>query len=357
MHTADFDYPLPPDLIAQSPAARRDGSRLLVVNRADGTLAHRRFQELPALLRPDDLLVFNDSKVIPARLRGTKPDSGGEVELLLVEETACNEWWAMVRPGKRVRPGTRIQLRGNDGLPTPVEVVALGKNAEGHCHVQFTGTPNILEELSRLGETPLPPYIERQTGLETTDTDRYQTVYARTPGSVAAPTAGLHFTPEILLAIRALGVETHFLTLHVGLGTFAPVKVEDIQQHVMHEERYNVSAVTARAVNAAKEAGRRVIAVGTTSARVLESQAAEHGGQLKSGSGRTRIFIHPPCPFRIADALLTNFHLPQSTLLMLISAFADPGGMQGRELILQAYAEAVQERYRFFSFGDAMFLQ
>jgi S-adenosylmethionine:tRNA ribosyltransferase-isomerase len=301
--------------------------------------------------------VLNDSRVIPARLRGVKPGTGGEVELLLVEETARNEWWAMARPGKRIRPGTRIELRDRQGKPSGITAVALGKNAEGHVHLRFEGVDDLQAALPVIGEVPLPPYIGREPGEHhPQDAERYQTVYARPGGSVAAPTAGLHFTPELLAQLRAGGVETCFVTLHVGLGTFAPVKAEHVADHVMHAERYELGEETARKVRAAKAAGRRVIAVGTTSVRVLETVAAEHGGQIKGQSGSTRIFIHPPCRFQVVDALLTNFHLPQSTLLMLVSAFAAPGETRGRELILSAYAEAVRERYRFFSYGDAMLI-
>ena len=278
------------------------------------------------------------------------------MELLLVEESAPNEWWTLLRPGKRVRPGTEIHLTWNSGQASDVRAVVQEKNAEGHCLVRFTGTANILGELDALGEIPLPPYIERAVGAE--DDARYQTVFAQPVGSVAAPTAGLHFTPQLLDELRTRGVQIHFVTLHVGLGTFAPVKAEKLADHVMHEERFELPATTAAAINAAKREGRRVIAVGTTTVRVLESaaQLSAFNFQLSASQGRTRIFIHPPYQFRIVDALLTNFHLPQSTLLMLVSAFAAPGELRGRELILSAYAEAVRERYRFFSYGDAMLI-
>jgi S-adenosylmethionine:tRNA ribosyltransferase-isomerase len=354
VRTSDFDYPLPPELIAQTPAARRDASRLLVLDRATGSVAHQRFPDLLLHLRPGDVLVLNDSRVIPARLRGVKPETGGEVELLLTGETSPNEWWCLVRPGKRIRPGTRIVLLDHKRRRTGIEATALGKNAEGHCHVRFTGTASLRDELDELGEMPLPPYIGRPAGAD--DEVRYQTVYARPEGSVAAPTAGLHFTPEMLARIRKLGVQTHFVTLHVGLGTFAPVKADRIEDHVMHEERYEVGAETAAVIEAARAAGGRIIAVGTTSVRVLETVAAAHDGRIVAGSGRTRIFIHPPFRFRVVDALLTNFHLPQSTLLMLVSAFAAPDETRGREMLLAAYAGAVRERYRFFSYGDAMLI-
>ena len=356
MRTSDFDYPLPPELIAQSPAATRDGSRLLSLHRSEARIEHGRFRDLTNHLRAGDVLVLNNSRVIRARLRGLKPASGGQVELLLVEEVAPNEWWTLLRPGKRVRTGTEIQLVTNTGTASSVRAVVLEKNAEGHCRVRFTGTPNIFDELESHGEIPLPPYIERAAGAE--DDARYQTVFAQPAGSVAAPTAGLHFTPALLDALRTRGVHVHFVTLHVGLGTFAPVKSETLAGHVMHEERFELPDATAGAINAAKREGRRVIAVGTTTVRVLESAAAlsTPNSQLSTQRGRTRIFIHPPFQFRVVDALLTNFHLPQSTLLMLVSAFTAPGELRGRELMLAAYTEAVRERYRFFSYGDAMLI-
>ncbi len=355
--TADFDYALPPELIAQTPAVERDASRLLVLHRAGGRVEHRRFRDVLDYLRAGDVLVFNNSRVLRARLRGHKPASGGQVELLLVEEVGTNEWWTLLRPGKRVRAGTEIHLLNLAGSVSPVRAVVQEKNAAGHCRVRFTGTPDILNELETLGEIPLPPYIERTAGAE--DDARYQTVYAQPAGSVAAPTAGLHFTPQLLEELRARGVLINFVTLHVGLGTFAPVKAEHLADHVMHEERFELPATTAEAINAAKREGRRVIAIGTTTVRVLESAAAALStlnSQLSTQRGRTRIFIHPPWQFRVVDALLTNFHLPQSTLLMLVSAFAAPGALGGRELALAAYAEAVRERYRFFSYGDAMLI-
>ncbi len=356
MRTADFDFSLPPELVAQSPAPARDGSRLLVLNRKDQRVEHRQFRDVLDYFRAGDVLVLNNSRVIRARLRGHKPASGGQVELLLVEKVALNKWWTILRPGKRVRAGTEIQLLTNAGSASPVRAVVSEKNAEGHCCVRFTGTSNIFDELETHGEIPLPPYIERAVGTD--DEARYQTVFAQPAGSVAAPTAGLHFTPQLLDELRARAVQIHFVTLHVGLGTFAPVKADDLAEHVMHEERFELPADTADAVNAAKREGRRIIAVGTTTVRVLESAAALStlNTQLSTLRSRTRIFIHPPFQFRVVDALLTNFHLPQSTLLMLVSAFTSPGELRGRELILAAYAEAVRERYRFFSYGDAMLI-
>jgi len=360
LRTADFSFDLPPELIAQHPAARRDHSRLLVLHRPSGTTEHRRFPDLLGFLKPDDVLVLNDSRVIPARLYGNNVQTGGKFELLLVSENVTNDWWAMMKPGKRAQVGTQIKLRSaRAGSPAQPDITAtvLEVNDEGHRRLQFSGVKNILDVLNDIGEMPLPPYIERNSAEFTSeDAERYQTVYAQPAGSVAAPTAGLHFTPELLRQIRALGVEVHFVTLHVGLGTFAPVKAETLDAHTMHEERFQVSDATARAVNDAKSTGRRVIAVGTTSVRVLESVAAQNNGTITAGSGRTRIFIHPPYAFKIVDALLTNFHLPCSTLLMLVSAFAAPHQMSGREIVLSAYAEAIREHYRFFSYGDAMLI-
>ncbi len=357
MRVADFHYELPPDLIAQTPAPQRDQSRLLVLHRRDGSLAHRRFPDLLDYLSAGDVLVLNDSRVIRARLRGIKIPSGGEVEVLLAEECGCNDWWVMLRPGKRVRVGTRLSFADAEGRPSSVSASVTDKNAEGLCRLGFAGTPNVLDALDALGEVPLPPYIARRPSDDSPDDrTRYQTVYAASPGSVAAPTAGLHFTEALLAAIRGRGVAVCHVTLHVGLGTFAPVKVTQVADHVMHEERFELSRAAADAINAAKSASRRVLAVGTTTARVLEHVAARHGTRLVEERGRTRLFIHPPYPFRVVDALLTNFHLPQSTLLMLVSAFGAPGEVRGRERVLRAYVEAIRERYRFFSYGDAMLI-
>ena len=357
MRTADFDFDLPTTLIAQQPAPQRDQSRLLVLHRDTGRVEHRRFRDLLEFLRKGDVLVLNNSRVIPARLRGVKAYTGGAFEMLLLEENATNDWWVMLKPGKRARVGTQIEIRNPKSEIRNLGATVLETNDAGHRRLRFEGVRNILDTLDDLGEVPLPPYIHRQDVNELVqDIDRYQTVFAETAGSVAAPTAGLHFTERLLGEIRARGVEIHFVTLHVGLGTFAPVKAETLAAHTMHEERYEVSEATARAVNAAKAANRRIIAVGTTSVRVLETVARQNSGRLVAGRGHTKIFIHPPHGFQIADALLTNFHLPRSTLLMLVSAFAAPGRMQGRDLVLSAYAEAVRERYRFFSYGDAMLI-
>jgi S-adenosylmethionine:tRNA ribosyltransferase-isomerase len=356
MRTADFHFALPPELIAQTPAKKRDASRLLVLHRKTGRLEHRQFPDLLEFFQSGDVLVLNNSRVIPARLRGKNTKTGGNFEILLLEENAVNEWWAMLRPGKRAPLGTQIQLQGKNGGAGEIIATVTEVNAEGHRRLQFTGTANIFGELDKLGELPLPPYIERAHAAGE-DKERYQTVYAQPAGSVAAPTAGLHFTPEILEKIRALGVKICFVTLHVGAGTFLPVKVENLAEHKMHTERFEVGEATARIVNEAKKNGHRVIAAGTTTLRTLESIARKNAGQLNVHAGKTDIFIYPPGYFQIVDALLTNFHLPQSTLLMLISAFAAPGEkIRGRDLVLSAYAEAIRARYHFFSYGDAMLL-
>jgi S-adenosylmethionine:tRNA ribosyltransferase-isomerase len=357
MRTADFDFALPPGLIAQHPMPRRDESRLLVLHRENGQVEHRRFPDLLNFLRSGDVLVLNNSRVIPARLRGVNTKTGGKFEILLLEENATNDWWAMLRPGKNARLETQIAFHDTAGKSTGIQAVVAEINAEGHRRLQFSGTPDINHKLNTLGEIPLPPYIERDGvgGLDA-DRERYQTVFARTDGSVAAPTAGLHFTPEILGQIRERGVNICFVTLHVGLGTFAPVKAETLDAHIMHEERFEIGEETVSIVNTAKMNGRRVVAAGTTSVRALESVAVQNNGKLNIFRGKTRIFIYPPCPFKIVDALLTNFHLPCSTLLMLVSAFATPGELRGREMVLAAYAEAIRERYRFFSYGDAMLI-
>lgn len=355
MRTEDFNYHLPPEMIAQKPAEQRDQSRLLVLNRQTEFLAHRQFPDLLEYLVPGDVLVLNDSRVIPARLRGINAKSGGKFELLLLTENKCNDWWAMVRPGKRAQVGTRIEILEPNRQPAGISAIVREVNDEGHRRLEFVGTKNIFDDLDHLGEIPLPPYIER-SGTDEADRERYQTVYSQTGGSVAAPTAGLHFTRELLEQIKSRGVEIHYVTLHVGLGTFSPVKAESIADHVMHEERFVVSDATAQAVNRAKAEGRRVVAVGTTTVRVLESVAAKNSGALSETRDRTNIFIYPPRQFRIVDALVTNFHLPSSTLLMLVSAFASPGESHGRELILSAYQKAIEEKYRFFSYGDAMLI-
>ena len=355
MRTADFDYVLPPELIAQRPAKQRDESRMLVLHRDTDGIEHRRFRDVLEFLRAGDVLVLNNSRVIPARLRGLNAQTRGAFEILLLEENAVNDWWVMLRPGKRARVGTEIQIGDRESAIGNITASVTETNAEGHRRLRFSGVANILNALDELGEVPLPPYISRQNANDlASDKERYQTVFAETAGSVAAPTAGLHFTERLLDEIRARGVCIHYVTLHVGLGTFAPVKTETLAAHKMHEERFQIAQAAACAINEAKAAGRRVIAVGTTTVRVLESVAVEHRGMIAATTGRTRIFIHPPYDFKVVDVLLTNFHLPCSTLLMLVSAFATPGETAGRDRVLSAYAEAIRERYRFFSYGDAM---
>jgi S-adenosylmethionine:tRNA ribosyltransferase-isomerase len=348
LKTSDFDFSLPRDLIAQFPEPQRDNSRLLVLDRASETVSHRHFCDLPEYLNLGDVLILNDSRVIPARLRGRNAKTGGNFEVLLVEEIAENEWWTLMRPGKRGRLGTEIQILDRAQKPSAWTATVIEINDEGHRRLRFSGAPSLLAALDALGEVPLPPYIER-AGPDPADRDRYQTVYARPAGSVAAPTAGLHFTPNLLSNIRARGVKICFVTLHVGLGTFNPIKTERLSDHVMHYERFEIPAETAGAIVGAKKSGGRVVGVGTTTARVLE-------GAGSARSGRTNIFIHPPFQFNVVDAMVTNFHLPRSTLLMLAAAFAAPGETRGRDLILRAYGEAVASRYRFFSYGDAMLM-
>jgi S-adenosylmethionine:tRNA ribosyltransferase-isomerase len=283
--------------------------------------------------------------------------TGGRFELLLLEEGGLNDWWVMLRPGKRARNGTRMVITDAAQRTTSIEATVLDSNEEGHRRLRFVGTENILNAVEELGEVPLPPYIRRPEKTELAqDRERYQTVFAQPPGSVAAPTAGLHFTHELLQKIRQSEVEVCFVTLHIGLGTFAPVKSDDLAGHTMHEERYELSRSAAEAINRAKARGGRIVAVGTTTLRALESASVHTPSSVTAGSHRTKIFIYPPYDFKVVDCLLTNFHLPRSTLLMLVSAFADPGRTEGVQKIRHAYAEAVQQRYRFFSYGDAMLL-
>jgi len=357
VRTADFDFDLPPELIAQRPAPQRDQSRLLVLERNSAKINHQRFPDLVNHLRPGDVLVLNNSRVIPARLRGVNVHSGGQFEILLLEENATNDWWAMLRPGKRARVGTHIALKDAHGKLPGVEAIVVGTNDEGHRRLRFIGTRNLVGLLDALGEVPLPPYIDRgTTGVLKEDRERYQTIFAEPPGSVAAPTAGLHFTQSLLDEIHGRGVQTCFVTLHVGLGTFAPVKSETLAAHKMHEERFEISEETARIILQAKRERRRVIAAGTTTLRALETWGLIRPETSGAFAGKTGIFVSPPYAFTIVDALITNFHLPRSTLLMLVSAFAAPREERGRELVLSAYREAIRQRYRFFSYGDAMFL-
>ncbi len=346
--TGDFSYNLPPELIAQEPLKERDASRLLVMDRRTGATAHDVFRNLGAYLRPGDLLVMNDSRVRPARVWAVKP-TGGRLELLILRPTADGEWETLVKPGRRAPVGTLLMLTdraGNIGEP-PVQGEVLAKEPDGVMRIRVDGPLD--PALARLGEMPLPPYIHRR--LPDTDADRYQTTYAHVTGSAAAPTAGLHFTSALVDDLRANGVCIATVTLHVGLDTFRPVTEEDPTAHPMHAEWYTASAETAAMILETMQRGGRIVAVGTTSVRVLESVAAQPGGWQAAtecgAEGWTRLFIRPGYTFRAVDALITNFHLPRSTLLMLVSAFA------GREHVLAAYAEAVRERYRFFSFGDA----
>ncbi|HWI41731.1 MAG TPA: tRNA preQ1(34) S-adenosylmethionine ribosyltransferase-isomerase QueA [Verrucomicrobiae bacterium] len=334
----DFDFELPEELIAQEPPAERGDSRLMLVDRGTGSLGERGFGDLPQILRRGDLLVLNNTRVIPARLYGKK-DSGGKVEIFLLRRCAEGSWSALLRASKPSRPGTRIHL-AEGAVAT---VLARGGD---DWRVSFSGTGDFGAWLARNGRMPLPPYISREAA--DADSDRYQTVFASVEGAVAAPTAGLHLTPRLLEELRGAGVEMAELTLHVGAGTFLPIREEEVSRHRMHLERYDIPAATAEAVAAARRDGRRVIAVGTTSARALEAAAAD--GTVVPGEGETDIFIFPGYRFRVVDALITNFHLPKSTLLLLVSALA------GRELILEAYREAVRRRFRFFSYGDAMFI-
>ncbi len=355
MRTADFDFDLPADRIALRPLAERDASRLLVVNRQERHWTHHAaFGEILNYLRPGDLLVLNNSRVIPARLFGTKSPSGGNVEVLLLAPLRPTDWWVLLRPGKRVRTGTQLVFHARTTDRT-LEATVLAKNEEGHYLLNFAGEEHLLDLLEEFGEIPLPPYLARP--VEAADRERYQTVYAQSKGSVAAPTAGLHFTEGLIAQAAQQGLSVAYVTLHVGLGTFAPVKSEDLAGHPMHEERFTLPAETVHRIEAARAASARVVAVGTTTVRVLESVAASHHGRLVPVSeGQTRIFIYPPYRFRVVDGLITNFHLPKSTLLMLVSAFAAPDRTDGRDLVLAAYAEAIRERYRFFSYGDAMLL-
>lgn len=335
---SDFYFDLPQELIAQDPLEDRSSSRLLVLDRATGQVSHRIFREIVEYLRPGDCLVLNNTKVIPARLLGVREQTGGHVEVLLLKRRENDVWETLVKPGKKCRPGTKLVF--GDGL---LKAEVLETVEEGNRLIRFAYEGIWEEVLDRLGEMPLPPYITHKLQ----DKNRYQTVYARHEGSAAAPTAGLHFTRELLGQIAGKGVHIAYVTLHVGLGTFRPVKEENVLEHHMHSEYYEVTEETADLINAAKAGGGRVICVGTTSCRTLES-AADDNGFVRPGSGSTEIFIYPGYRFKVLDALVTNFHLPESTLVMLVSALA------GRERVLGAYEEAIRERYRFFSFGDAM---
>lgn len=341
MNVKDYDYDLPEELIAQDPMEDRSSSRLMVLDRQTGDVEHRHFTDILEYLHPGDCLVINNTKVIPARLFGVKEDTQAKIEVLLLKRKENDIWETLVKPGKKAKPGTKLVF--GDGLLT-AEVVDVVE--EGNRLIQFHYDGIFEEILDQLGQMPLPPYITHQLK----DKNRYQTVYAKYDGSAAAPTAGLHFTKELLQKVKDMGVDIAEVTLHVGLGTFRPVKVENVLDHHMHSEFYMVSQEAADKINRAKESGHRVIAVGTTSTRTLEA-AADENGRLHETSGWTEIFIYPGYQFKVIDALITNFHLPQSTLVMLVSALA------GREHVLHAYEIAVKEKYRFFSFGDAMLIK
>jgi S-adenosylmethionine:tRNA ribosyltransferase-isomerase len=373
LRMSDFDYELPEELIAQTPVEPRDSSRLLVVERATGRLAHRHFRDIGEFLRPGDLLIANQSRVIPARLLGRRAETGGIIEVLLLSERpdlGPDVWEALVRPGRRLREGARILFGEESGsasgallegeilerteaggrivrlsVPTSNASATTGMPGTG-AGLPFLPGVSVHERIEQVGRMPLPPYIHETLA----DPERYQTVYARISGSAAAPTAGLHFTPQLLDSLRQRGVRVGFVTLHVGLDTFRPVEVEDVSQHKMHSEEIDLDAPTAELINETRKAGGRVIAVGTTSVRTLEGVASASGGKIEPYHGNTRLFITPGYHFQVVDAMITNFHLPRSTLLLLVSAFAS------KPLIEKAYQEAIRERYRFFSFGDAMLL-
>ena len=341
LKTKDFYYELPPELIAQEPLSDRSASRLMVLDKETGSVEHKHFYDIIDYLNEGDTLILNDTKVLPARLYGVKEGTGGAIEFLLLHKHTLDTWEVILRPGKKAKKGAKF-LFGNGELKAEILDIV----NEGNRLVRFEYEGVFEEVLDRLGEMPLPPYITKK--LE--DKDRYQTVYAKNPGSAAAPTAGLHFTPELLDRIKAKGINIGYVTLHVGLGTFRPVKAEEVTEHKMHSEFYILPEETAELVNKTKEKGKRVVSVGTTATRVLET-AGMNGMPLKSQTGWTDIFIYPGKEFHVIDALITNFHLPESTLIMLVSALA------GRENVLNAYRVAVENKYRFFSFGDAMFLK
>jgi S-adenosylmethionine:tRNA ribosyltransferase-isomerase len=346
MHLSDYEYTLPPERIAQTPPARREMARLLVIHRATGDLEHRTIADLPGLLDPGDLLVLNDTRVIPSRLLGTREGHTGKVELLLLRPGEDPTLWnALARPARKLTPGT-ILLMGNSGLPLTVEAAP----DDRHRLVRFPEGVDAAAFLREQGHMPLPPYIHREDTLE--DRERYQTVFATHEGAVAAPTAGLHFTPELLESCATRGIGTAKVTLHVGLGTFAPVTEEDPRNHPMESERWQVPPVAAESINRTRREGGRVVAVGTTAVRTLETSAVSEGGayRAEAGAGETRLFLHPPYEYKLVDALLTNFHLPRSTLLMLVAA------LLGRERMLEAYQVAIDEGYRFYSYGDAMLI-
>lgn len=345
MRILEFDYHLPEELIAQEPLARRDASRMLVLNRADGTFEDAEFTSLSNYLRPDDVLVLNNTKVFPARLIGERIPTGGAVELLLLREVESHVWEVLARPGRRLRQGARIRF---GGLKLTAEVIS--ENEGSTRVVRFDQTVNLQDVIDEIGQTPLPPYIKRHAHSLDKDRERYQTVYARERGAIAAPTAGLHFTSEVLSRLARAGLEIAEITLHVGYGTFEPVRVNNIGKHRVEPEQFSISGDAADLINQARRKGGRVIAIGTTSARALESAATDDGA-VRAGSGLANLTIIPGYKFLAVDVLLTNFHLPRSSLLLLVGAFA------GRELVLRAYRHAVEQRYRFYSYGDCMLIR
>ena len=345
MLITDFDYDLPLELIAQYPEEKRDEARLLVVDRQKDAVYHRKFYDILDYLQPGDCLVMNDSRVLPARLFGRKRDTGAKAEFLLVKRKNGDRWEAMVKPGKKLKPGSTVDFCTDEGRRFSADILDFSE--DGTRIVEFSYDGDFHDRLEENGHIPLPPYIDRED--EALDREMYQTVYSREDGSVASPTAGLHFTEELLQRVREKGIRTAYVTLHVGIGTFRPVKCDVVEDHHMHFEEYSVTQENADMINETKRAGGRVISVGTTSSRTLESASLEDGTVL-AGSGSTDIFIYPGYKFKVMDGLITNFHLPESTLVMLVSAFA------GRGHVLKAYEEAVKEKYRFFSFGDAMFI-
>lgn len=346
MKTSDFDYTLPEELIAQTPLEDRSSSRLLIVDRENQNYKDKHFSDIIDYLNPGDALVLNETKVLPARIIGTKKETGGTVELLLLKEHEKDTWECLARPQKRLKPGTKVIFGKTEETPLLTATVTELYD-EGITFVKFSYDGIFLEILEKLGTMPLPPYIHKKLK----DQSRYQTVYAHNLGSSAAPTAGLHFTPELLKEIEEKGIKIIKITLHVGLGTFRPVQVDDVKKHKMHTESYEITEESARAINDVKNAGGRIIAVGTTTVRTLETVATRHDGKIVADSSETDIFIYPGYEFKAVDGLITNFHLPKSTLLMLVSAFAT------KDLIFKAYHHAVKEKYRFFSFGDAMFIE
>ncbi len=362
MRVSDFNFDLPEELIAQKPPEIRGSSRMLVLDRATGAYEDNFFKNLPEILKPNDLLILNDSRVIPARLYATRaglhtqynsPDPTGRIEVLLTQQLAENDWTALVRPSRKVQPGERLLFHALNEPKPLLEAEILAAGEFGERTLRFSPTPDFFAILNKIGHMPLPPYIHREDSPD--DRDRYQTVFSHEPGSAAAPTAGLHFTPEILTQLKQKGVQIETITLHVGLGTFQPVRAENLEDIRLHAEHYTLPPATAKAINTALQAGNRIIAVGTTTTRTLEHCAQlTHGQPLSAHSGQTSIFLSPGHKFQIVSGLLTNFHLPKSTLLMLVSAFA--GRESGREMVLAAYVHAVRQKYSFFSYGDCMLL-